>query len=120
MKTTRQPKPIYVRCGTVIDDIRRIARDHGYAIAVHGSLRERRDIDLIAAPWTKNAHAKSTLIRALSKLPYLKWNRDWVGKPHGRRGSTFFVLHRAKGCPAYVDLSVMPRAQDGSVVRRRG
>jgi len=93
----------------VIDDVRAVAREHGYAIAVHGSLRAERDIDLIAAPWTKNAHACSTLVRAIGKLPYLKHNRDWEGKPHGRQGSTFKILHRAKGCPVYVDLSVMPR-----------
>lgn len=107
---TASTKPLYVRAGKVIDDIRAIAREHGYAIAVHGSLRETRDIDLLAAPWIKTAHAQSTLVRAIAKLPYLKHNRDWVGKPHGREGSTFVILHRAKGCPRYVDLSVMPRA----------
>lgn len=68
-------KHLYVRAGKVIDDVRAIAREHGYAVAVHGSLRRERDIDLLAAPWVKNAHAPRTL----------------------------------KDCPAYVDLSVMPR-----------
>lgn len=113
-------KPIYVRCGTVIDDIRSIAREHGYAIGVHGSLRAERDIDLIAAPWISDAHAASTLARAIEKLPYLiKRHDDLAGdprrrkfpvkKPHGRLGWLFLVTHRARGCPAYVDLSVMPR-----------
>lgn len=105
-------KPTYVRAGKVIDDVRAIGREHGYAVAVHGSLRENRDIDLIAAPWVKGAHAASTLVRAISKLEYLKRNRDWEGKPHGRRGTMFLVTLRAKGCPRYVDLSVMPRLQD--------
>lgn len=102
-------KPVYVRTGKVIDDVRAVAREHGYAIGVHGSLRSTRDVDLIAVPWAKNAHAASTLVRAIAKLPYLKHNRDWEGKPHGREGSTFWILHRAQGCPRYVDLSVMPR-----------
>lgn len=114
-------KPVYVRTGKVIDDIRAIARDHGYAVAVHGSLRAERDIDLIAAPWTREAHAPSTLARAIASLPYLIKRHDdvegdprrrkWpVKKPHGRLGWLFLITHRARGCPAYVDLSVMPRA----------
>lgn len=114
-------KPVYVRTGKVIDDVRAIAREHGYAIAVHGSLRAERDIDLLAAPWTKEAHAPSTLARAIGALPYLdRKRRDPEGDPrarvfpvkkaHGRLGWIFHIRYRAAGCPAYVDLSVMPRA----------
>lgn len=106
-------KPLYMRTGTVIDDIRAIARDHGYAIGVHGSLRAERDIDLIAAPWLVNAHAPRTLMRAINKLPYLsrvkKHDHD-APKPHGRLGYVWIIELRAQGCPQYVDLSVMPRA----------
>jgi hypothetical protein len=105
-------KPIYVRCGKVIDDVRAVAREHGYALGVHGSLRAERDIDLIAVPWTKDAHAASTLRRAVAALPYLHFNprQGDGGKPHGRKAWAFVITHRARGCPAYVDLSVMPRA----------
>lgn len=106
-------KPLYVRTGKVIDDIRAIGREHGYAIAVHGSLRAERDIDLLAAPWVKSAHSPLTLMRAINKLPYLwrvKAHDQDPPKPHGRLGYVWIVKHRAKGCPAYVDLSVMPRA----------
>ena len=107
-------KPVYVRAGKVIDEIRDVAREHGYAVAVHGSLRRERDIDLLAAPWTKNAHAYSTLVRAVGKLPYLQRPKRDVDheKPHGRRAAVFLIKHRGKDCPAYVDFSVMPRAGD--------
>lgn len=104
-------KPVYVRVGRVIDEIRAIAREHGYAVGVHGSLRRQRDIDLVAAPWTKNAHSYRTLIRAVGKLPYLdrpKHDVDTV-KPHGRLAAVFLIRHPARDCPRYVDLSVMPR-----------
>lgn len=104
-------KPTYVRSGKVIDDIRGIAREHGYAVAVHGSLRRERDIDLIAAPWVKNAHAPRTLMRSINELPYLsrvKAHDLDPPKPHGRLGWVWIIKFRAKGCPAYVDLSVMP------------
>lgn len=105
-------KPASVHCGTVIDDIRKIAREHGYAIAVHGSLI--RDIDLIAVPWSKNAHSALTLRYAIRKLYYILDYRDQSdgGKPHGRKAWLFHISHRAQGCPQHVDLSVMPRAQD--------
>jgi hypothetical protein len=107
-------KPRYVRSGNVIDEIRTIAQEHGYAIAVHGSLRRERDIDLIAAPWVKDAHAPRTLMRAINKLPYLSrvvaHDRDRP-KPHGRFGFVWIITHRAADCPSYVDLSVMPRLQ---------
>lgn len=104
-------KPIYVRAGKVIDDVRAIAREHGYAIAVHGSQRPTRDIDLVAVPWTKNAHAFSTLVRAIKALPYLNYPKRErpTPKPHGRLATVFIITHRHGTCPAYVDLSVMPR-----------
>lgn len=105
-------KPFCVRSGRVIDDIRDIARAHGYAVAVHGSLRADRDIDLIAAPWVKNAHAPRTLMRSINKLPYL----DRVKRhdldpplPLGRVAFVWLIKARAQGCPRYVDMSVMPR-----------
>lgn len=107
-----KPKPPYVRCGKVIDDVRAIAREHGYAVAVHGSLRTERDIDLIAAPWVKDAHAPRTLMRAVNKLPYLKrvveHDQD-PPKPHGRLGYVWIITARARDCPVFVDMSVMPR-----------
>lgn len=107
-------KPLYVRTGKVIDDIRAVAREHGYAIGVHGSLRRTRDIDLIAAPWTEEAHAYSTLVRAVSRIPYLSRpsTDDDTRKPHGRLGAVFMIKFRAADCPVYVDLSVMPRAKE--------
>ena len=110
---TASGKPVYVRTGKVIDDIREIARHHGYAVAVHGSLRRERDIDLMAVPWIRDAHAASTLMRAINKLPYLSRVKEHdldPPKPYGRLGYVWLIRHRGKDCPAYVDLSVMPRA----------
>lgn len=104
-------KPVYVRAGKVIDDVRAIAREHGYCIAVHGSMRPERDLDLLAVPWTKDAHAFSTLVRAVKKLPYLHYpsNETPTKKPHGRLATVFIIRWRHGTCPKYVDLSVMPR-----------
>lgn len=108
---------LYPDLARVISDIRAIGHRHGYAIASHGSLYENRDIDLVAVPWTKTAHARSTLLRSIGKLEYLyrspKDELDRKGfKPHGRRSHIFNLRRRLEGTPYYVDLAVMPREQD--------
>lgn len=110
-------KPVYVRAGKVIDDIRAIAREHGYCIAPHGSMRSASDIDLLAAPWVKDAHAPRTLMRAINQLPYLRRVKEHDNdppKPHGRLGFVWLITHHHDTCPYYVDLSVMPRSQDAT------
>lgn len=42
-----------------VEPIRRLAREVGYALGVHGSLE--RDLDLIAAPWSEDAVSASEL-----------------------------------------------------------
>jgi hypothetical protein len=107
-------KQPYVHAGTVIDGMRAVARAHGYAIGLHGSLRAESDIDLLAVPWAAWAHAYSTLTRAMLDLPYLRrqpGNLDAL-KPHGRWATTYLISHRVDTCPHYVDLQVTPRRQD--------
>lgn len=114
-------KPYYNR---LIEPLRERARELGYALGVHGSLK--RDIDLIAAPWTEDAEHPFILARELRKVaevvvgyaePAMHERSDWheMGmpgstKPHGRLCWTFMLkrgLPPGK-CP-YLDLSVMPR-----------
>lgn len=110
-------KPLPVHARTVIEDIRSIARDYGYGIGEHGSMRPERDIDLIAVPWVKEAKAARTLMRAINQLPYLRRVKEHdhdPPKPHGRKGFVWTIDHRHADCPRYVDLSVMPRHQDAT------
>ena len=100
-----------------IDTIRLVAREHGYAIGVHGSLA--RDIDLIAVPWVEEASAGDVLARAIEiAIGGFIYNGDMIDgqpydrdamppevKPHGRLA---WSLHVGGG--PYIDLSVMPRA----------
>ena len=94
-----------------------VARAHGYALALHGSLA--RDMDLIAAPWAEDAVPAEELVEAICQdiggmilgggrrdplsgdfVPH----QDPVEKPHGRLA---WALHLTGG--AYIDISVMPR-----------
>lgn len=104
--------------------LRERARELGYALAVHGTLR--RDIDLVAVPWVEEAADPRTLAESLRQVCALgcKWAafaqsrrkgmqaRDHNGspgeKPHGRL--TWVIYFGGKGSGgAYIDLSVMPR-----------
>ena len=88
------------------------AREHGYCLAIHGSLTN--DMDVVAIPWTDNASDSETLAYAL-------WARvNWLGrdkqpvkgeaKPHGRMSWFFPLLQAAPGeGRSGIDLSVMPR-----------
>lgn len=98
----------------VLPIVRNVAREHGYAIAVHGS--QVRDLDLVAVPWVDEAAAPEVLIEAIrAAVGGFILNRenadpsDFTGrnpepKPHGRLG---WSIHLGGG--PYLDLSVMPR-----------
>lgn len=104
-----------------------IARQHGYALAVHGTMA--RDFDLVAIPWTDAAVSDKELVAALQQhvlaMDYrglLQRQCGWATpeqidqmvsratdpdcrvKPHGRKA---WVLYMEHGCQ--IDLSVMPR-----------
>ena len=108
----------------LLPGLQEIAREHGYALAVHGSMAT--DLDLIAAPWTPEAADAETL--AMAMRDYLhgdfppssrKFQGEWQivpnheDKPHGRRA---WSIHCSPSdtpvhSPCYVDLSVMPRLE---------
>lgn len=112
-------KPFYKK---LIGPLTERARELGFALAVHGSLK--RDIDLIACPWTLEAEHPFILARELRLLsekitgyakPNLHERNDWFelgqpgSKPHGRLSWSFFVDPKKMTHGPYVDLSVMPR-----------
>lgn len=83
------------------------AREHGYALAIHGSLG--RDFDLIAVAWTAEASDPATLVEAMCAANQLLVTVPDDGtKPHGRMG---FTLRAVAGVPyGWVDLAVIPPA----------
>lgn len=109
--------PIY---RTLIEPLRARARELGYALAVHGTLK--RDIDLLACPWVAEAVEAKVLAEEL-RLVALKihgaaymsgkesedpYHQDGCpgAKPWGRLCWTFYL-----GGPSYIDLSVMPKRE---------
>lgn len=47
-----------------VDQIRKLAKEVGYAIGEHGS--KERDLDLIAVPWSNDAVDRETLLKHLA------------------------------------------------------
>lgn len=94
----------------ILPPMRRVAKDEGYAITVHGSLN--RDIDLVAIPWREHAVAEpDELVRRLSGAIGGVTGRcnhrdEWTKKPHGRVAKTLLVW--CGESTADIDLSVMP------------
>lgn len=92
--------PLY--CG-MYPEMAELVRAHGYALAVHGSLR--RDFDLICVPWAAQTSAPDDVVAALEREFALRR----VGEPdvthHGRRRYTLAISFGE----CFVDLSFMPR-----------
>lgn len=96
--------PPYVAMFKVLSDL---ARDHGYALAVHGSVA--RDFDLVAIPWTDSAVKADVLVQVIAERCYLCYGIFGTGligpevKPHGRLAWSLMI-----GSGSMIDLSVMP------------
>lgn len=104
----------------LIGPLRARAQELGYALGVHGTLK--RDIDLIACPWTEKAVPAAELAEALrvvaekvngyaapNELEIDEYFMDGCpgAKAHGRLSWTFHL-----GGGPYIDLSVMPRIHE--------
>jgi hypothetical protein len=81
-----------------------IARKHGYAMAVHGSLG--RDFDLICIPWIEEPNEPSAVVAEITTAFTIRT----VGEPdtthHGRERWTVSIAFGE----CFIDLSFMPRS----------
>lgn len=103
MKTYPDPKLCEAVYPPAIEKVREVARAHGYAIGVHGS--QKRDLDLIAAPWVEGCSEPQALVDAIVQALGPSW---WLlpritEKPNGRKAWTIYTHDHL-----YIDLSVMP------------
>lgn len=98
----------------ILPRLRTVAREHGYALGLHGSMR--RDLDLIAAPWTDDAKSAKELVDALAVScgGFVvgadlggKWTAErGTAQPHGRESWNICF-----GGNPFLDVSVMPRME---------
>jgi succinate dehydrogenase/fumarate reductase flavoprotein subunit len=94
-----------------------IARQKGYALAIHGTML--RDCDFVAIPWTPQAVEPIELIDAMKRAcggcywspetdRFYKLSSHGTKKPHGRIAYSVHLTDRGGEGP-YFDVSVMPR-----------
>jgi hypothetical protein len=103
-----------------LPQLKSVARDHGYALAVHGSMY--RDLDLIAVPWVDGASEPSVLIEALRESidghirDDCEWNPQPEHKPNGRLAWSIYTQYAKNGdgvtLGPYLDVSVTPRVKE--------
>lgn len=96
----------------ILPAVRTAARECGYALAAHGSMR--RDLDLIAAPWSDGCTDRDTLAAALHEAACGTKSTAyvWEAKPCGRYAASFPVCWTGDKLPAlpnmgHIDLSVV-------------
>ncbi len=107
----------------LLTHMREIARQDGWALAVHGSMT--RDLDVIAVPWTNDASGEAAFVEAmraavareLSEPAFVGAGEDgrtvgFKSKPHGRRcwtlhGNSEQLVEDEQGAHPYVDLAIM-------------
>lgn len=101
----KEPNFAAVYC-CIYPELAKIARAHGYALAIHGSMA--RDFDLVCIPWVKEAGEPKDVIAAIS-AKYALRNLDAEGTPkeHGRLAFTISVAFGE----CALDLSFMPRVK---------
>lgn len=103
---SKKPKAHYapVYAAALYPEFAEIARAHGYALAVHGSLA--RDFDLVAIPWTEAAAEPITVVEAITTSFAAKLVGGPPSKmPHGRLAYTLSIGFGE----CAVDLSFMPK-----------
>lgn len=95
--------PIYIGA---YKDLAEIARKHGYAMAVHGSVA--RDLDLICVPWVSNAADPQVVVDDItSQFAFKETDKPPRVREHGR--IVYTLLASFGDC--FIDLSFMPRTK---------
>lgn len=93
--------PVYC---SLYPEFAEIARKHGYALAIHGSLA--RDMDLVAIPWTDSAGEPQAVVDAIVSEFSITQANGWTTREHGRLVTTLVIAFG----DCFVDLSFMPVA----------
>jgi|WetSurMetagenome_2_1015567.scaffolds.fasta_scaffold876828_2 hypothetical protein len=111
IKSIEEMKTFYE---TILPELRVIAKNHGYALGLHGTMT--RDLDLIAIPWVENYSDKEDLAKDIQKTAcgFTMSEYNWEQKPHSRIATCFpicFIDHQhlkdERKSLGHIDLSVI-------------
>lgn len=82
-----------------------ISRQHGYALAAHGSMA--RDFDLVCIPWVEKPSAPDDVVAAMCR----RFAIDTVGVPEIREHGRLIYTISIQFGECFIDLSFMPTRQ---------
>lgn len=82
-----------------------ITREHGYALAIHGTLA--RDMDLICIPWVPKPSEPQTVVEAITSRFYIRQIGQAQAREHGRVAYLVSIGHGE----CAIDLSFTPRVE---------
>jgi uncharacterized linocin/CFP29 family protein len=107
MKTKDQLKSNYapVYAAALYPELASICHNHGYALAVHGSLA--RDFDLIAVPWIEEISSHEAVLQEIQSTFAIKEVDDAETRAHGRKVHTLSIGFGE----CFVDFSFMPNTK---------
>lgn len=87
-----------------------IARQHGYAMAVHGSMQ--RDFDVVCIPWIEAPSDPTIVVEAMCR----EFAISCVGKPETKFHSRLVYTLSVEFGDCFLDLSFMPRSGPSAIV----
>ncbi len=91
--------PVYA---AMYPELAEIARLHGYALAIHGSLQ--RDFDIIAIPWVLHPDTPKNVISAITK----KFDIVVIGEPKAMLHRRICYTVSVGWGECFLDFSFMP------------
>lgn len=95
--------PVYA---CVYAQLAEVARQHGYALSIHGSLAA--DFDLVCIPWTEETSEPQAVVDQITREFAIEQVAGYEQKEHGRIATTIsFSFGECR-----LDLSFMPRADE--------
>ena len=97
--------PVYA---ALYPELAEIARSHGYAMAIHGSMA--RDFDVFCIPWAEHITTPQDLVDAITQQFHVRQIGEPDQKNHGRIAYTISIGHGE----CALDLSFAPAIREQS------
>lgn len=91
--------PVYC---ALYPELAEVAREHGYALSIHGSLA--RDFDLVCLPWGETVLEPQAVVNAMVDRLAIHQVGGHTHKNHGRIAYTLSIVHGE----CAIDLSFFP------------
>jgi len=94
--------PVYA---SMYKELAEIAREHGYALAIHGSLS--RDFDLVCVPWANAVNSPERVVKDITAT----FGFREIGTPEIKEHSRVVYTIGSQWGDCFLDISFTPSSQ---------